>query len=267
MIDVCVLSHNLPHLLCDFVDSLVAHEPPGSWRLIWVDNGSEPEAREQMVRHIRRDGQQLAYRMAFNDQNLGFTPAMNQALALSSDHSPRDYVCIANNDVVLLNPCLTIMREALDADPRLAAVGPMSVGGGWQRWQRSSVALGPDVTRALVALPSDQARADYLARAHRGAVWLTPRPGAVAFFLTLIRREVLEEVGTLDPRFGLGFGEDDQWCERAQRQGYEIGLAAGALAVHLHRATWRATFGEQGMAEIRDAAGRQLEQWREEIGG
>ena len=259
MIDVCVLSHNLPHLLCDFVDSLIAHEPPGSWRLIWVDNGSEPEAREQMVRHLNDQPVEAVH---FNDRNLGFTPAMNQALALST----ADYVCIANNDVVLLNPCLTIMREALDQDPRLAAVGPVSVGGGWQRWERCTGAFGNQLPDRLAALPSDAARATYLAAHHHRDVWRTPTPGMVAFFLTLIRREVLLEVGLLDARFGMGFGEDDQWCERAQRKGYEIGVAGGALAVHLHRATWRAAFGDGGIAALQHAASNQLEAWREEQG-
>lgn len=265
MIDVCVLSHNLPHLLCDFVDSLVAHEPPGSWRLIWVDNGSEPEAHAHMAGHLERRAREAGVvrgAAVRNERNLGFTPAMNQALALSN----AAHVCIANNDVVLLNPCLTIMREAADRDPRLAAVGPMSVGGGWQDWPRCAGAFGNQLPERLAALPDDAARAAYLAAHHRADVWRTPRPGMVAFFLTLIRREVLEDVGLLDARFGMGFGEDDQWCERAQRKGYEIGLAGGALAVHLHRATWRATFGDGGIAALQHAAGNQLQAWREEQG-
>lgn len=261
MIDVCVLSHNLPHLLCDFVDSLVSHEPAGSVRLLWWDNASEVEAYRTMLQHVQTSP------IALGDhgratRNLGFTPAMNELLRRST----AEYVCIANNDVVLLNPCLSIMRGALDRDPRLAAVGPVAVGGGWQAWERCAGAFGNQLPDRLAALPSDGARAAYLAEHHRDDLWRTPHPGMVAFFLTLIRREVLLDVGLLDARFGMGFGEDDQWCERAQRKGYEIGLCGGALAVHLHRATWRAAFGEGGIAALQHAASNQLEAWREEQG-
>ncbi len=48
----------------------------------------------------------------------------------------------------------------------------------------------------------------------------------LGFFCVATTRSVYEKVGELDEQFGLGYFEDDDYCYRVRRQGYEIRFVA-----------------------------------------
>ena len=60
----------------------------------------------------------------------------------------------------------------------------------------------------------------------------------VAFFCVVLRRTMLQEIGFLDPRFGLGLGDDDDLCRRARLEHWKIGLALDVPVWHWHRSTF-----------------------------
>ncbi|HKR63573.1 MAG TPA: glycosyltransferase, partial [Thermoanaerobaculia bacterium] len=85
----------------------------------------------------------------------------------------------------------------------------------------------------------------------------------LAFFCTLFRRRVITEVGLLDERFGIGFGDDDDYCHRLLAAGYELAFVPGAYVVHHHRTTFRARFSD---AEISAMQKANLEAFRRKHG-
>jgi GT2 family glycosyltransferase len=55
---------------------------------------------------------------------------------------------------------------------------------------------------------------------------------SVAFFCAATRRDVLDSVGLLDETFGLGFFEDDDYCQRVLAAGYTIQIVDDVFVHH-----------------------------------
>jgi GT2 family glycosyltransferase len=55
---------------------------------------------------------------------------------------------------------------------------------------------------------------------------------SVAFFCAATRRDVLDEIGLLDEEFGLGFFEDDDYCQRILAAGYTIQIVDDVFVHH-----------------------------------
>src|SRR5262249_3380546 len=60
-------------------------------------------------------------------------------------------------------------------------------------------------------------------------------------FCLLIRRELIERIGLLDERFGVGCFEDDDYCLRALRAGYRAVIAGDAFVHHFGGRTFAAS--------------------------
>lgn len=101
MIDVIVLDVDGGTMLEECVASIRAQTVPAN--VIVFDNGS-------LVRHPLHTHR--------SETNLGFAGGANAALR----HATAPYVALVNNDVVLQPDWLAHVRDALDRDPRLAAV-------------------------------------------------------------------------------------------------------------------------------------------------
>ena len=72
--------------------------------------------------------------------------------------------------------------------------------------------------------------------AHRGSLIDTDR---LVGFCLLIRREVIDRVGLLDERFGIGCFEDDDFCRRTLQAGYRAVIARDSFIHHFGGQTFR----------------------------
>ena len=54
----------------------------------------------------------------------------------------------------------------------------------------------------------------------------------LAFFCVAMRRQVYQEVGGLDESFGLGFFEDDDYCNRVRAAGWDLAIAEDVFVHH-----------------------------------
>lgn len=80
------------------------------------------------------------------------------------------------------------------------------------------------------------------------------RKSMLAFFCAMFRRDVFEKVGLLDEDFGWGFGDDDNYCERVHRAGFELVLVTSLTIPHHHRTTFKQMFGAEKIKEMQDRA-------------
>ncbi len=123
-----------------------------------------------------------------------------------------NWVFVLNEDTVVAEDCVARLVEAGESDPRIGVVGPMvyhhdepgiiqsaggRIGPGWQ-----SLHLGqnePD--RNQFRTPH---RVDWISGCG-----------------IMVRREVIEQVGMLDPRY-FYYWEETEWCLRARRGGWLV---------------------------------------------
>ena len=208
---VLVTWNHLPHT-AEAVGHLAQYTTlPGE--LIVVDNASR-DGTPAFLSRLPDPVGSLRVRRVQNRENLGYPFAVNQGLSLAAG----SYVVLLNNDVLVPPHWAEDLIAALEADPGLGLVGPVSN-------HVSGVQLRPRTYDPAGFVPFAQAwrlRPDH---------HVVPTDRLVGF-LVMARREVVEKVGGLDPRFSPGNFEDDDWGRRARRAGFGLAVVTRVYAHH-----------------------------------
>ena len=64
----------------------------------------------------------------------------------------------------------------------------------------------------------------------------------VAFFGTMLRMKMVEDIGILDESFNIGLGDDYDYCLRARKAGWYCAVALDVYMYHAHRSTFHTIF-------------------------
>jgi GT2 family glycosyltransferase len=83
----------------------------------------------------------------------------------------------------------------------------------------------------------------------------------VALFCAAMRRDVWEKVGELDERFEVGMFEDDDYCRRARKAGFEIRCLRDCFVHHWHQASFRLLGDEEYQRVYESNRRRFQEKW------
>lgn len=225
---------------------------PGA-RVVWVDNGSG-QASNAVRDWLDKAGRD--YLDKPQGENLGFPKAVNIGLRAST----APYIIVANNDVTVMPGAVQTLQAALNAQPDCAIVAPVS-NSGWQDWANLERYFGLAGMKALASREEYTDKAAWLLGAYGD---LSVTTTMVAFFFAMMTRGSLQQIGLLDEGYGMGFGEDDDWCDRARRMGREVRLSLGAFVIHDHRATWDAFMAADDLAELQAQSAQRLAKRREE---
>lgn len=225
---IVMLSWNAPAYTEQAVASIARHTRLGHETIV-IDNGSDAETRARLARLAN-------VRVHYNDRNLGFALGCNQGAALATG----THVVWLNNDVVVTDGWL----EALvGLQQRRGAVGiSVPVSNNVHGHQR--VAEAPIELAQLPAFAAERARR------LRGRWYRAD----VAMGLCLcVAREVIDEIGGMDPRYAVGNFEDVDYCVRARAAGYEIGVCEDAFIHHFGSVSFRTNgidYGGQTRANL-----------------
>lgn len=187
--------------------------------VIVVDNGST----DGTIDYLRWRLEQVDnLRVVQNATNRGFAAGNN--LGLSIAHGAQ--VVLLNNDTVVTPGWLAGLSAVLHAHPDCGLVGPMT-----------NYASGPQVVANVPyqTLPTMKEFALDWACRHEGS---DPARRLVGF-CWLMRREVVDEIGGLDERFGLGNCEDDDYCLRVVQAGWTTRIARSVFIHHTGSRTFR----------------------------
>ena len=217
-VDLIVPVYNGWEHLEGFFTSLLAHstEP---YRLIIVDDAStDPRVWPFLEAMVAQRPDAVLLR---NASNLGFVGTVNRALAESQSD-----VALLNTDIRLPNLWLERLLAPL-REPQVASVTPFTNAGTICSFPVCCIDNRPFLGLDVGHIDAPFARVDPT----RLVVNL---PTAVGFCMALSRR-ALDSVGMLDAEaFGKGYGEENDWCMRAHRQGWVHRLASNLYVHHQH---------------------------------
>jgi GT2 family glycosyltransferase len=223
---VIVLTWNQRDLTLDCLASLAEMDyPQDALQVIVVDNGS-------------RDGTPAAIRERFpavtvleNGDNMGFAEGNNVGIRHALQGSS-EYIMLLNNDTEVDRLMLRELLAVMQARPEAGIVGPKMLYFEpsdliWCAGNRINWRTG-DTIRLRAEQPDKEADG---------------KPQQVDFITACaicLRREVIEQVGFLDPRFFIYYEETD-WCVRAKNRGWHILYVPAARLWHKVSAAMGAT--------------------------
>ncbi len=225
-IDVVIPVYNAAADLARCVDSVLAHTG-GAYRLVLIDDASPDPAIRAYFDELRaraltpRLPRFPSLLLLANETNLGFTGTANRGMLLARDRGVD--VVLLNSDTAVTAGWLDAMVRCAASDPRIGTVTPFSNNAelcSFPRfcednpWPDGADAEPVRAALACAAVPS-----------------YPDLPTGVGFCF-LIRRALIEEIGTFDPAFGLGYGEENEFCMRAIAAGWRNALADDAFVLH-----------------------------------
>ena len=188
------------------VESVLASPVKTPYRLVIVNDASpEPELSAWLQCKAAEDPR---ITLLENTSNLGFVGSVNRAMAFSDDHD----VLLLNSDTEVANDWLDRLHSAAYRHANVGTVTPFS--------NNATICSYPRFCSAN-ELPNgyDTAQIDLLcAKTNPGAT--VDVPTGVGFCL-YIRRDCLNQVGLFDiENFGKGYGEENDFCQRAAQCGW-----------------------------------------------
>lgn len=217
-----IVNYNAGEHLAACVSSLLDGGDTRLSRIIVVDNGSTDGSLDLLV-----DGTVDLLR---SPGNVGYARAANLGIAASNT----SYVAVFNPDLVFAAGATAAMASALDAFPRVGAIGPRirTASGDDYPSARMIPDLATSIGHAVVGLVRPDNRwsrryrqTDLDPSVARDSDWLS---GAAM----MLRREALDAVGGWDERFFM-FMEDVDLCVRLRAAGWRVRYEPTALVVHL----------------------------------
>lgn len=200
------------------VSSVLAQQQQHRYTVIVIDDACPEPELASYLDELAANRQITLLRHA---DNLGFVASVNAAMRL---HPERDLVLL-NSDTEVHGDWLDRLVRCADAEETIGTVTPFSNNATICSYPRSC---------ADNPLPDglDLAELDDVFRRANAGRW-AEIPTAVGFCM-FIRRACLAETGLFDEQqFGLGYGEENDFCMRASRLGWRHALCADTFVYHV----------------------------------
>jgi|GEM_PF-962440 len=219
-VDVIICVHNAFEDIKKCLESVIKFTNP-PYSIILVDDGSSTPTKSYLEDFARTYGTQLIR----NEIAKGYTFASNQGLRSST----ANYVVLLNSDTSVSTEWLDMMIECAESDERVGIVGPLSNTASWQSvpeiegngdWAQND--LPPDLSIEQMG----ELIARYSAR-------LYPEIPFLNGFCLLIKRDLINDIGYFDEElFGKGYGEENDYCIRARKSGWNLRVADDVYIYH-----------------------------------
>lgn len=218
---IVMLSWNAPEYTELAVESIRAHTKV-KHEIIIVDNGSGPEtiARIQAIPDLR---------VIYNKVNTGFAFACNQGIAAAAG----THVVLLNNDVLVTDGWLEALIDVQLAHPTVGCSGP-----------RSNEIVGQQKLEVPYTDVADMPAFAAQRSVEERGKWT--REARIIGMCMCLTRQVIEEIGGLDPRYLTGNYEDDDYCMRIRAAGYDIVVCEDSFVHHFGSVTFKANKVDYG---------------------
>lgn len=225
---VIIVSYNASSLLRRCLDSVLVETALPDFSILVIDNASTDPGIADLAAWYP------GVQFFFNRENVGFAAACNQGIRACPAH----FYLLLNPDTVIEDSAIDRCLEYLKASPQVGILGCRvnNPDGTIQRACRRRIPRPAQAFFQLTGLrrllPESRRPPDYNFRDVDPA---TSHPvEAVSGSFLMFRREVLESCIGLDERFFL-YGEDLDFCYRANLAGWQVMYYADARVTHRKR--------------------------------
>jgi GT2 family glycosyltransferase/glycosyltransferase involved in cell wall biosynthesis len=199
--------------------------PPG--QVIVVDDCS-PEPR--LVAWLQRLAAEGRITLLRNRRNAGFVSSVNRGMEAADGHD----VALLNSDTVVPHGWLHRLAAQAYSRSRVATVSPFS--------NNATICGYPSISGGPPAFGLDVHQLDATCRTINAGRSVEV-PTTVGFCM-YIRRAALNDVGAFDDAtFGLGYGEENDFCLRAAERGWRHLLACDTYVFHKGNVSFGASAG------------------------
>ncbi|HXO20364.1 MAG TPA: glycosyltransferase [Thermoanaerobaculia bacterium] len=236
-VDVVVPVHGAAGPFARCVESLLEHTDLDRHRLVVVLDGPQPAATEELLARTAAVRPGALTRIDSPEQR-GFVASVNRGMAVSD----RDVVLL-NSDTVVTAGWLEKLQAAAYSAPEIATVTPFS--------NSATICSLPRFLETN-ALPAGWDVDSFARRVEERSLRAYPRlPTGVGVCLYL-KRKTLDAVGLFDEAsFGLGYGEESEFCRRASKAGYAHVLDDATFIFHEGQRSFGAARGSRVRAAHR----------------
>ena len=216
VVDVVVPVYNAPDDVERCLESVLTHTRQG-YRLIVIDDASPDPAIAQVLGRFASRGLPNV-QVLRNETNLGFVGTANRGMQLS-----RNDVVLLNSDTVVTHGWLDALVRCASSNPSFGTITPFSNNAeicSFPRFcENNAWPEGADPEPVRVALA-------------RAAVPTYPDLPTGVGFCMYVRRTLIDAIGLFDPKFGRGYGEENDFCLRGFAVGYRNVLCDDAFVLH-----------------------------------
>jgi GT2 family glycosyltransferase len=244
VVDIIICVHNALDEVKQCVRSLF-QQTTTPFELILVDDGSD----DKTSAYLNSVASITGARLFRNENAKGYTHAANIGLSMSKS----EYCVLLNSDTEVTFGWLDNMLRYMQLESSCGIVGPLSNTASWQSVPK--IFDGEDW--AENELP-DGWTSQEMANIVASNSTLRGIPlGFLNGFCMLLRRSMLQQIGSFDEEtFGAGYGEENDLCIRARKQGWRLIVADDVYVYHRQSRS----YGNERRRVLALTAGRALEQ-------
>jgi radical SAM superfamily enzyme YgiQ (UPF0313 family)/GT2 family glycosyltransferase len=233
--DIIIPTYENEQYTINCINSIAASTAPGSYRIIWIDNGSPNSGVvEQAISHIEH----LSYKFP---SNRGFVDAVNKGISLSDAPT----IMLLNNDTLVFNGWLDKLLRSLYSDDSIGIVGPLT---GYKPKNQEDSPHSLNLHNGLLPEEATTWSFDKINKElESGYLGRTIDAPFVAFLAALMRRSLIDQIGALDPNFTMGMWDDVDYNMRVRNAGYRTVFAIDNCIYHQGRSTFNLVEKKEGL--------------------
>lgn len=224
MLSIIIVSYKVKNLLRECLQSIYSYSPRYSFEVIVVENGSKDGTKE-MIKNLFP-----TVKLIINDSNRGWGKALNQGITTSKGN----LILIMDADSIVMRGTINIMSKFLLHHPEVGGVAPKLFYPNliYQPSGRTYPSIKFIILHTLgihKLFPKSRIIRDYyLPYLNIDTPWEVDLVKTSCF---LVKKKVIENIGLIDERFFVYFGDVD-WQYRMKKGGWEIYIVPEAKAIH-----------------------------------
>ena len=234
-IDIVIPIYNARAFVIPCIESVLKYAA-GDFRLILVDDASTEPGLSEKLRDISMKNERVV--LLGNEKNLGFVGTANRGMRYAAG---RD-VLLLNSDTEVFPGFLERLQDCVYADETTGIASPFS--------NNATICSIPDFPRDN-PIPEGYTAASFSELVTACSRRLRPELVTAVGFCMYVKADVFKKIGYFDEEtFKRGFGEENDFCERAKKAGFKVRLADDVFVFH----KGKASFGEEGFSMENDHA-------------